>query len=182
MLVTVVIILTVLVAVDLVLTAAVMRRLREHDVALRVPAVQPATSPALPVGSRVPAFAAQTSRGTVNSDELIADDTLFAFVSPGCVGCEEDRPRLTVELRRRAEAGQASVVVVTESSARIREYESTYGSLARVVADGPVDGPVTSAFAVRAYPSYALVREGVLQASAGDIDELPASTAAGPMS
>ncbi len=182
MLLSVVSVLTVLVALDLVLTAAVMRRLREHDAALRGPAVQLATSPGLPVGARVPAFAAQTSRGTINSDELTADDTLFAFVSPGCVGCEEDRPRLTAELRRRAEAGQVSVVVVTESSTRIREYESTYGALAQVVADGPVDGPVTTAFAVRAYPSYALVREGVLQASAGDIDELPTSATAGPMS
>lgn len=179
-LVTVVIVLTVLVAVDLVLTAAVMRRLREHDAVLRAPLVRPPNSPTLPVGSRVPEFAAQTSRGAVNSDELLADNTLFAFVSPGCVGCEEDRPRLTAELRRRADAGQTSVVVVTESSTRIREYESTYGALAQVVADGPVDGPVTTAFAVRAYPSYALVHAGVLQASAGDIDELSTAATAKP--
>lgn len=170
-----------LVALDLALTAAVMRRLREHDAALRLPEVQLPTSPALPVGSPVPAFAAQTSRGPVTSDGL-ADDTLFAFVSPGCVGCEEDRPRLIAELRRRAAAGQASVVVVTESSARIREYESAYGALAQVVADGPVNGPVTTAFAVRAYPSYALVHAGVLLTSTGNIDELPTSATAGPMS
>lgn len=175
MLVTVVIVLTVLVTFDLVLTAAVMRRLREHDAALRGPAVEPLTAPALPVGSRVPAFSAQTNRGAVNSDELLADDALFAFISPGCVGCEEDRPRLTDELRRRAAAGRASVIVVTEASTRVREYESTYGALARVIADGPVDGPVTTAFAVRTYPSYALVHAGVLQASAGDIDELSMS-------
>lgn len=179
MLVTVVIVLTVLVALDLVLTAAILRRLREHDAALRVPSVQPASSPALPVGARVPAFAAQTSRGAVNSDELFADDTLLAFVSPGCVGCEEDRPRLIAELRRRAEAGQASVVVVTESGTRMREYESTYGALAQVVADGPAEGPVTTAFAVRAYPSYALVQAGVLRASAGDIEGLSTSAPQG---
>lgn len=161
-----VVVLTLLVAVDLVLTLGVVARLREHTrlLAERPPADDPVVRPA---GDAVPPFAAVTTAGApVTRDDV----TLAGFFSPHCGVCAERIPGF-LRYAERLAPGRTIAVVVGEPA----EAAAYAGSLAAVgVVVEPEDGPVAAAFAVRGYPAFCLLDDaGVVAASGWDVAELP---------
>lgn len=113
-------------------------------------------------GAPAPRVDARTTSGRSVDDLFDGDDeVLVAFVSPGCTGCEEERSGLARAIATRASLGRTSLVVVSETRSRIGDYERDFPG-AEIVADGVQDGPVFTAFGVRAVPEHLLVVDRVV--------------------
>lgn len=119
-----------------------------------------------------PETAAVTTGGRALNTLTAEGEVLLAFVSPGCIGCEQDRPQLVRTIAERAERGTRTVVVVSEEPDRIASFESDYSG-ADVIADGSDQGPVHDAYGVSAVPAYCLVSAGTVVGAALDLAELP---------
>jgi thiol-disulfide isomerase/thioredoxin len=163
-LVTAVIIVGVLCLLDLLLTFAVVRRLRETGE--RLATLESVMSPPIRrAGEAVGAFAATTVDGHVVSEHDISPGTLVGFLSPGCAGCAVQLPEF-LEVARAHPAGPAGILaVVVGDQAGSAEYVDVLAPLARVVVV-PLGHDVEKAFAVQSFPAFAVVgRGGVVQVS-----------------
>lgn len=158
--------------VNLVLTVGVVRRLREHSDLLPGtpgPAVgmPGGMSGIAPVGTPVPSFTAGPSDSPV-TDRDLTDGTLVAFFSPTCEPCRDKLPGFVARYADRPEEVRQVLAVVVNDSSSSHEAHDSHGSgvsgedagsmaaaLAAVVptVQEPYDGPVTTAFAVKAFPS-----------------------------
>ncbi|MFH9688845.1 redoxin domain-containing protein [Streptomyces sp. NPDC017413] len=167
--------------VDLVLTVGVVRRLREHSELLRQASAPAAAMPGgmsgiASVGTPVPSFTAGPSDSPV-TDRDLTDGTLVAFFSPTCEPCRDKLPGFVARYADRPdEARQVLAVVVNDSysSHEARDPQSSHeaadphgpgrpgedaGAMAAALAAAvptvqePFDGPVTTAFAAKAFPS-----------------------------
>lgn len=148
---------------DLVLVLAVIRRLREHTTHLeRLLSVGPDERPALEPGAVLP---------TVPAD--LAGPTLVGFFAPGCGPCGEEIPYFLDRAGLGAERGLAVVVSFGPGS----EEEQQLAAAAVEVVVEPPGGAVSEAFAVNSFPTVFLVRDGVVEAAAHRMGELPASVA-----
>jgi hypothetical protein len=132
----------VLVAVALaivaVLLAAVLRRLREHEVrlaALTTAEVSVIAGPGHPVG-----------------DLPVALPALVGFFSPSCSGCEERLPGFVDAAG--GHAGGVLAVVVDDGDPG--PLATRLAEVAEVVVEAP-QGPLASEFAVTGFPAFALV-------------------------
>ncbi|WP_097867852.1 redoxin domain-containing protein [Streptomyces sp. rh34] len=155
--------------VDLVLTVGVVRRLRDHSDLLRrtsVPAVgmPGGMSGIAPVGTPVPSFTAGPPDSPV-TDRDLTDGTLVAFFSPTCEPCRDKLPGFVARYADRPEEARQVLAVVVDDSHGARDpHESgasgeDAGSMAAALSavvptvQEPHDGPVTTAFAAKAFPS-----------------------------
>lgn len=158
--------------VNLVLTVGVVRRLREHSDLLPGtpgPAVgmPGGMSGIAPVGTPVASFTAGPSDSPV-TDRDLTDGTLVAFFSPTCEPCRDKLPGFVARYADRPEEARQVLAVVVNDSPSSHEAHDSHGSgvsgedagsmaaaLAAVVptVQEPYDGPVTTAFAVKAFPS-----------------------------
>ncbi|MFJ8250393.1 redoxin domain-containing protein [Streptomyces sp. NPDC094466] len=159
--------------VDLVLTVGVVRRLREHSDLLRQVSVPAAALPGgmsgiAAVGTPVPSFTAGPSDSPV-TDRDLTDGALVAFFSPTCEPCRDRLPGFVARYADRPEeARQVLAVVVDESHSSHgpgmpgADTGSMAAALAAVVptVQESYDGPVTTAFAARAFPSCVRVGNG----------------------
>ncbi|MEV5680544.1 hypothetical protein [Streptomyces sp. NPDC052179] len=161
--------------VNLVLTVGVVRRLREHSDLLErapVPAVgmPEGMSGIAAVGTSIPSFTAGPPDSPV-TDRDLADGTLVAFFSPTCAPCRDKLPGFVARYADRPEeARRVLAVVVDDSGASHGSDEHGSGAsdasmaaaLAAVVptVQESHDGPVTRAFAAKAFPSCVQVGHG----------------------
>lgn len=128
--------------------------------------------PTVLAGAPAPETAAVTTGGSA-LDTLTSDgEVLLAFVSPGCIGCEQDRPQLVRTIAERTERGARTIVVVSEEPERIASFVTDYAG-ADVVADGSDQGPVHDGYGVGVVPAYCLVSGGTVVGAALDLAELP---------
>ena len=157
---------------DLLLTLAVIRRLRE--VGTRLSALErssPARGPSLlPVGASVPEFSAVSAAGEPLSERaLLGGRSLVAFLHSGCTPCRELIPDLKAYLAR----GDRRVlaVVVGEEHEPADGLAAELRGLATIVrgADAP---PVAGAFAVTGFPTLYAVAEGRVQAAGPDLAQV----------
>ncbi|MGD7790258.1 peroxiredoxin family protein [Propionibacteriaceae bacterium Y1700] len=171
-----VVILTVLVVLDLSLTVLLIKALREgklnstpggndHDHPDHPEGGFEPTAPTIRPGSPVPPLGLTTADGRPLSQILAEGRWLVAFVSPGCEGCEQERPVLTEWADSHAARGERVAVVVTESSQRIDAFVADY-PFAVVAADGVGDGEAISAFGVATFPSYVRIADGAVTSTA----------------
>src|SRR5690349_3316766 len=98
-------------AVDLVLTLAVIRRLRAHTLALA--GMTPKRPPLPAPGTAVPAFSAVAEGGRVVSDAFFTGPTLVGVFSTTCAACHERLPEF-VALARDRSAERVLAVVAGE--------------------------------------------------------------------
>lgn len=166
-----------LTVLNLVLTLGVVRRLREHTALL---SAAPSSAPLmLAAGEQADEFVASTVDGEPVARDLLAGHTVVAFLSTSCTPCRERLPEL-IETARAAAGGRRQVLAVINGSDErtAQEYAERLAPVARVVVEPP-RGPVTTAFGVRAFPSFAIVDDrGVIAVSNVDLRELPVSTGA----
>ncbi|MCX4774950.1 hypothetical protein [Streptomyces sp. NBC_01285] len=175
-----VILVGLLCALDLVLTLGVVKRLREHTALLSSP---PAMTelPVIAVGEEIGEFATSTVAGEpVNSADLAAD-TLVAFLSPSCTPCREKLADFVAYVHARSIDRDDVLVTVVGDAAEASSFVSRLSPVARVVVEAP-DGPVSTAFRAKAYPTMLRVSPvgaGRLVVTANQVDlAVPAAAAA----
>ncbi|WP_238153621.1 TlpA disulfide reductase family protein [Streptomyces xinghaiensis] len=133
---------------DLMLTLGVIRRLREHTALLTDLNGGPAS---IKAGEEVGEFTTLTVEGKPLNRAAMAEETLVAFFSPDCGPCQEKMPKF-VEYASTLPGGRDRVLaVVVAEPHEGTEFLSALAPVAQVVRESP-DGPVGTAFKVRAYP------------------------------
>lgn len=166
----------VLLVLNLLLTTAVIRKLRRHDELLvgfdgsSVPSVLPRVA----AGDVVPDFTATAIDGPLTQADL--GSTLIAFAAPGCAGCEAARPQLIELLEARRLRGEAGIVVIADDEGDGGTLVGEFSDHARVIVEHPADGPIHQALGVSMYPNYVLVApDGRVAKVGGDLAEVAAA-------
>jgi AhpC/TSA family len=165
---------TGLILLDLVLTLAIIRRLRQHTVRLGELDSILRPSPGLEPGSPLPEFTAATGGESISTASLMGSTTIVIFLSADCNGWHEQLPAIQAYLR--AGAHHAIAVVGGDDP----ELAGAFDGLAKVIVED-LQGPVQRAFRVRTYPSFVVAGpDGKVEAAALTVQELPANTPALP--
>ncbi|MEO6088187.1 MAG: hypothetical protein ABIQ18_34245 [Umezawaea sp.] len=175
-----VILLGALCALDLLLTLGVVRRLREHTTTLEdllsrggAAPMGPAIAGDLPsVGKEVGSVTATAVDGAPISLDLLPADHVAVFLTADCPSCKDQLPALTSWAS--AQDRSRTVVVVDGRLADPAELVAALSPVATVVVES-VDIPVTEAYGVHAFPSFAVVADGKVSYSSLDFFRLPVS-------
>ncbi|PRY41532.1 TlpA family protein disulfide reductase [Umezawaea tangerina] len=173
-----VVLLGALCALDLLLTFGVVRRLREHTATLEdllnrggAAPMGPAIAGDLPAaGKEVGPFAATTVDGAPVSRELLPANHVAVFLTSDCPSCKDQVPALRSWAAAQDRA--RTVVVVDGRLADPAELVAALSPVATVVVES-VDIPVTEAYGVHAFPSFAVVADGRVTYSSLDFFRLP---------
>jgi thiol-disulfide isomerase/thioredoxin len=156
--------------VNLLLTLAVIRRLRQHT-ELLLDRSEPVGDGVVAVGERPAEFA------TVDIEGLpVPGDgpRLVGFFSPQCKPCKETLPAFVEQAARYPQGRSRVLAVVTGDGPEVAEFTSDLSRVAQVVVES-LDGPVTRAFQVSGYPAWCVLDEhGVVQHSGVGLNDLPA--------
>lgn len=152
-----VVVLAAMVLVNLAVTLAVIKRLRDAPAAAPPAERRPA---GLGVGAAVPAFAATTTDGSDSGSAALAGRrTLVGFFSTSCAGCVETAPLFAADAAALAPEGTAVLGVVEKwPDDEAEPMASVLGQAGPVVVEA-FGGPAMAAFEVRVTPSFFLVGE-----------------------
>jgi thiol-disulfide isomerase/thioredoxin len=165
---------------NLVLLYGVIRRLREHGELLAGGAGGAGDPPlGLAVDATVPDFAVTDGDGRgFDRAELAGPDgeRLVAFLTPNCPTCAQQLPDLVDLAGATADRGRV-VAAVLGGEAETAEQVASLSPVARVVS-GRDSEALAEAFAVRGYPAFFVVREGVVRAVDWKVARLPVGTPA----
>lgn len=171
----------VLLVLNLVLTAAMIRRMRDWERESAGARFSPG-GPA--VGAPVPEFRVQGHEGTVDHRALHGERALIAFLSSECDPCRRIAPTLTADITRLTAGGVRTLVAVKhlpgQSTAVLDALapERPDRSGAVVVAERPDTPGLFSAFRPAATPAFFLVdADGTVTAKGLDLDTVLATTA-----
>ena len=144
---------------DLLLTFAVLRRLREHTAELQRLAGRPGFSsydPGMLVGHRLPEAARASGA------------TLVAFFDAQCDTCHDHAPKFAVRARR-----YGALAVVSGDGARADELVAAVGPDAAVIR-GEDAHAVADDMGIQAFPTFVLVDgEGSVVQASTELVELP---------
>lgn len=158
---------------NLLLTLAVIRRLREHTELLARRGAD-ADSGIIDAGQTPTDFAAVDTDGGVVRREDLGGNALIAFFSPGCRACAEALPRFVTQAAEFPGGRTQVLAVVSGDGPEVPEIADRLTSVARVVVDG-IDGTLATAFQARAFPSWCLLDPtGTVVRSGSGWTELPA--------
>lgn len=163
--------LAALVLVDLVLSAAIIRRLRETEAKL-IEMTTPPTS-GLPIGATMPEFASPD--GQVSSTDIAGGPVLIGFFSAGCRHCPAQAEVLADRAEEIASEGVRVVSVLTVGEGMTDELAPTLTKAGPLIVEGD-QGTVTAAFQVQGTPSFVMFgADGRLVAQGHDLSEVLSS-------
>jgi hypothetical protein len=147
-----VLVLTALVLLDLALTLAVIRRLREQAEQRTAAPVDPYVQQL--VGREVPEASAVATDGTEVTAELLRATSFVAFVATGCGTCHDELPQLRSHLEQRRSAGAQALVVVDGDGDD--ELVTALQDVVPVVVEsyGEGDRSLIGGFEVSGFPTY----------------------------
>lgn len=169
-----VVVLAVLCVLNLMLTTAVVRRLRVHSEQLA--GTLPARAgTALPVGAPAPGFAATSVDGAaVSSDRLSGAASLLGFFSTGCSSCAEQLPVFVAHAGAFPGGRERVVAVVTGEGGEAERLVGELRAVATVITEnGP--GGLRGRYEVGFFPTfYALDDRGRIASAGHSARELPA--------
>ena len=165
-----VLLLTVLTVFNLVVVLGVVRRLRTYENRLGDLAEPPPVSTAT-LGEPVADFAASTVDGRTVGRDSLTGRTLVGFFSPDCPACHERLGDFRTAAVRHP--GDVLAVVVDDGGDTAPVVGAFSGTGVAVVVEDP-EGPVASAFGVRGFPAFVLVRDGGVVESVGYQVPVPA--------
>ncbi|MFI7125156.1 TlpA disulfide reductase family protein [Nonomuraea sp. NPDC050153] len=170
-LVAAVVVVGLLCLVDLVLTLAVIRRLRVHT--LRLAELAPARAPLVRPGTTLGDFSATAVDGETVSRAFFSGPSVVAVFSTECASCHERLPEFTSYLADTRPERVLAVVTGDPDEARRFTGELT----AATVVVEPMGGPVSRALQVSQFPSFYLVDgDAVVVAADTAPGRLPAAT------
>ncbi|WUI01375.1 redoxin domain-containing protein [Spirillospora sp. NBC_00431] len=159
----------VLCAFDLILTVAVVRRLRVHAALLEGERSLP---PLTPPGTRLPEFHGDGVDGATVTRAFFSGPTIVGLFSTTCGSCRERLPEFAGRLRALGDR-RALAVVVGEDRDAAEPFVADLSPVATVVVE-PEGGPVSAAFGYPAYPSFYIVNaDAEVTASTLTLDGLP---------
>ena len=162
------------VAVDLLLTVGVIRRLRQHTALLNETA-GPRTLLPPKAGDPIGAFEAVTLDGQAVSRETLPPGGLVLFLGPGCVGCEKQLPALVEELRASGRPQAATLAIIPAEPEKAAHMISALESLAMVVCEPPPSTYLQDAFGVWSSPWAIAVDGDTITAISANLPQLVAS-------
>jgi len=157
--------------VNLLLTLAVIRRLRQHTELL-------SNRPAGPEGGVLAAGERPGDFDAVDTDGLPVTagpdgPRLVGFFSPECEPCKAKLPDFAEQVAGYPGGPARVLAVVAGDGPGITDFAGALAPVARVVVE-PSDGPLTTAFQVSAFPAWCVLDElGVVQHSGVGLDRLP---------
>lgn len=161
---------------DLLLTFGVIRRLREHTEKLESLRGLDGPASGLPNGATPEPFTALTVSG--ERLEGPAGLRVIAFFAAGCSACPERVPAFLDYLRVNQVARDAVLAVIVNPQPEPVSYQESLAEVAPVCVEGH-DGPINTAFSVRAFPSFCVLDgAGSVVFFSHDLAALPALTAA----
>ncbi|WP_149259647.1 redoxin domain-containing protein [Actinomadura sp. K4S16] len=146
-------------AFDLVLTLAVVRRLREHAALLDGGRAQ---VPFTPPGTSLPEFSAPGLDGTAVTRAFFTEPTIVGLFSTTCAACRERLPEFTERVRG-LDARRVLAVIEGERD-DAEPFTAALTPVATVVVE-PVKGPVNTAFGHPASPSFYVVGQDAVVTS-----------------
>lgn len=157
----------VLSLLNLALTAAVIRRLREHEQVLAGDAVLPAfpAAPMRAVGERIGAFDAVTVDDEHVTRETLLDGTMVGFFDPDCETCHEKLPGFVASARE-LPGGKSATLAVVGAAEGADDLVRQLRQAARVTVE-PRLGEVQRAFDVRMFPAFCRLGSGQVVAAHG---------------
>jgi thiol-disulfide isomerase/thioredoxin len=156
-------------ALDLVLTVAVLRRLRRQATTLAQLDGSDDAQVAVRelVGRPVPEAA-----GSGHGDPR---PRLIGFFSPGCPACHEQAPHFLRRARREAGRGVDALAVVCGEAGEAAELAAQLGEAATVVTDGD---DLAAALGVSLFPTFLVADNGTVTAAALAVGKLPSAVPA----
>jgi len=163
-----VVVLTVLVLVDLLLSAAIIRRLRDTEAQLAD--ALPSTRPGLPTGTPLPDFS--SADGSFNRSDVAGTPVLLGFFSTGCRYCPAQAEQLAHRAAEVAGWGirVVNVLTVIEEDAPDDLTPVLEKSGTVVTEHGP--GGLMASFTVAGTPTFLLYdRHGTLLGNGHTVDE-----------
>lgn len=163
---------TALGLLNLVLTLAVLRRLREAAARER-----DAASGVIGAGRTPGDFAATDTDGRGVGRADLTGRVLVGFFSTTCAACVEELPRFLTRAGDMAGGRERVLAVVHGDRPAADEMARRLADVARVVVEDP-DGPVGGAFDVRAFPSWCLLDDGVVRETGTGTSPVPATASA----
>ncbi len=144
---------------NLLLTYGVIRRLRQMSSANRSADRPPIMAdPGTAVGTALAA-----------ADVEPEGETVFAFFAHGCSACDEHVP----EFLEYARGNPRVVAVVQDTLGEGADLVERLASSCRVIVQRDLSGPIQESFQIQAYPSYCLVRDGVIASVSRRVAQLP---------
>lgn len=147
-----VVVLSIAVAANLLITFAMIRRMRANENAAR----EDADSFRPTVGNLVGTFEAADTTGEALTDRDLADGHhRLAFLLPGCGGCG----RVVSELAELADRDVIVVVAGTAKEPSVVDFVQSIPDGYRVVLS-PVGGPLSQAFHLATFPTVVDVVDG----------------------
>jgi hypothetical protein len=155
-----VVVLAALVLLDLALTLAVIRRLREQAEKRTAAPVDPFVQQLL--GRQVPEVSTVATDGTEITAKWLRDAGFVAFVATGCGTCHDELPQLRAHLEQRRSAGARSLVVVEGDGDD--ELVTVLQDVVPVVVEsyGEDERPLLGGFDVNGFPTYLELEGGTV--------------------
>ncbi|WP_433498558.1 hypothetical protein ACQP1K_27350 [Sphaerimonospora sp. CA-214678] len=168
-LVTAVVLIGAICALDLILTLGVIKRLRSHSEILSNRNNE--GPPAMEVGEEVGRFETSTLDDVRITWEGTREGTIVAFFSPTCAPCKAKLPNFLEHSRTLRAGDPRPVAVVVGDSADADEFLSALRPVADVVLENH-EGVMAKAFQVTAFPTVLMVApdaSGVLRVTDNNV-------------
>ncbi|WP_344161016.1 hypothetical protein [Nocardiopsis rhodophaea] len=134
-----------------------IKRLREHTEALSNLSGRGSLGP----GEEVGTFTTATVDGETLTRDALVGDTLVGFFSPSCAPCREQLPKFVDRARQMPGGREHVLAAVVGDGAAAEHMVAELRAVARVVAERPGGGALSTAFQAVAFPA-------VLRVSGGD--------------
>jgi hypothetical protein len=161
---------------NLTLTLAIIRRLRERETLSASNSMGAIDVDAgIPVGETVPSFETTATDGTaVTGAETANKRMLYAFFSVDCKACWPKVPAFVTYVRQ-LRLGTDQVVSTVVGAGAAADSVAKLESVGRVVME-PTGGPMSSALEARGFPSFVLVGAGgAVEAYTFSLTDMPQS-------
>lgn len=173
-LVAAVVLIGVITILNLLLTMAVIRKLR-NTASTGAERVAPPDLPELPAGSRVPVFHGEAISGeTVSAQTTAGSAAVFAFFDTGCSACKPTVPKLIEYAKKNALPAGQVIAVVGDDGGDASEYVSELGGTATVIVEETM-GNMARAFSIHGFPAFVIAdADGVVVRSGNGAGTLAA--------
>jgi hypothetical protein len=171
-LVSLTVLLTVVVLVNLALTVGLVRRIRDYD--SRLHRLEQGSPTMADIGERVGEFSAVTVDGDEITRGALVPGTIVGFFDPQCETCHSHLPGFAAAARS-LPGGRSQTLAVVRDEEDFQEMVDVLAGDVRVVLERR-RGPVSRAFKVAAIPSFCLLGPDQTVAT-HDLAQLEASVA-----
>ncbi|MEU4712598.1 hypothetical protein AB0F73_02875 [Micromonospora purpureochromogenes] len=166
---------------NLLLTAGVVRRLREHAELISNKSSgdgHGVDADVLAPGETAEPFAAESVTGRQIALTDLVQGSVVAFFSPHCQPCKERAPEFAAYAAGRPAGAEPTLAVVVAGAAESAEMTALLSPVAEVVT-GAAAERVAAAFRTDSYPSfYVMGATGTVSASGHNLSVLPVAAAA----